>query len=148
MMMKQIAKLLMSLIVIQLLLVFVAVVPAFAEGASFVSGSVFVDNNQNTIAEPGETSVAHATVHVRAHTNPAIEYTVQTDASGYYLVSNLPYGVYSVWAESATQSAVAVATIELGEVNATVALDLPVVDNSADVELTKIEQMYLPLVVQ
>ena len=59
---------------------------------------------------------------------------------------DLPYGLYSVWAESATQSAVIISTIELGEVNATVALDLPVIDNSADVELMNVAQIFLPLI--
>jgi hypothetical protein len=145
---RMVVRLSISLVVIQLLLVLVAVTPALADGTAFVSGSVFVDTNQNTLAEPGEAGVAGAVVHLRSHVNSVVETTTQTDAQGYYLVAGLPYGVYSVWADSDTQSAVAMATIELGEVNATVALDLPVFDNSADVELTNVAQIFLPLIAQ
>lgn len=143
---RRVVKFSISMVVIQLLLVLAAVTPAFADGTTFVSGSVFEDVNQNAMVELGEAAVPHAIVHVRLNGNPAVEYTTQADANGYYLLRDLPYGVYSVWAESATQSAVATATIELGEVNATVALDLPVIDNSADVELFNVAQIFLPLI--
>jgi hypothetical protein len=143
---RMVVKLSISLVVIQLLLVLAAVTPAFADGTTFVSGSVFKDANQDAMAEPGEAAVPNAIVHLRTQANPAIEYTTQADANGFYLIGDLPYGLYSVWAESTALSAGTISTIELGEVNATVALDLPVIDNSADVELMNVAQIFLPLI--
>jgi|GEM_PF-2672401 len=146
--MQRLAKLSAILVLVQLLWVLAAVAPAFAIGAGSVSGSVFIDANLNTQAEPNEASVANALVHLRLVADPTSEFTVLTDADGFYLLTNIPYGVYQLWAADLTLTAVATTTIEIGEVNATVAIDLPVYDNSADVELTNIGQMYLPLIVK
>jgi hypothetical protein len=146
--MQRLAKFSSILVLVQLMLVLAVVAPAFAAGAGYVSGSVFVDANLNTMAEPGEANVPNATVHLRSEADAMVEFTVLTDADGYYVLQNIPYGVYQLWADGVTLTAVATATIEIGEVNATVATNLPVYENSADIELTNIAQMYLPLILQ
>lgn len=146
--MQRLAKVTVTLILAQLMLLLAAVAPAYASGAGYVSGSVFSDVNLNTMAEPGEISVSNASVHLRSAADPAVEFTALTDGNGFYLLQHVPYGVYQVWADGVSLTAVATKTIEIGEVNATVAIDLPVYDNSADVELTNIGQMYLPLIMQ
>ena len=96
------------------------------------------------MAEPDELNIAGATVNAQA-ADGAI-YTVVSNAFGFYIVNDLPLGAYLVWAVDSNGNATDQMTIELGEVNAAVALDLGVIDNSNDVELTAIRQVFLPFV--
>jgi len=99
---------------------------AFASGdnkAGFLSGSAWMDDNNNDIQELGESNIADVIVFVEnAKTRKLI--TAKTDASGFFTVSDLPYGLYNIWSENFKGAATATQTIELNEVNGTTMLDL------------------------
>jgi hypothetical protein len=96
------------------------------------------------MAEPNEQNLAGATVNVRAADGTL--FSAVTNEYGFYLVNELPQGDYVVWAVDANGNTTSEVAISLGEVNAAVALDLGVIDNSDDVELTAIRQTFLPIV--
>ena len=63
------------------LMAFVAVMPAGAEGSAFLSGSVFADTNASGIWEPGEVTLANATVHLTSIADSAVKFTIGADAT-------------------------------------------------------------------
>lgn len=136
-----------TLVLIQFIFAFVLAQPVQAVGVGSLSGSVFVDGNGNALAEPGESIVVGATVHVRSQANPLFELTVQTDSNGYFLLNNVPYGIYDVWAVAENQSGAHLLTTEVAEVSAPVLLDVPVSDISASAQLAQPTAIFLPLVV-
>lgn len=145
--MKKTTAILTAIILVQVLMAFVAVLPAQAEGSAFISGSVFADTNANGMWEPGEVNLANATVHLKSNADPAVTFAVGTDAAGYYLMQNIPYGIYTAWAADAEGGMSPLRTVELGEVNAAVTTDFAVIDNSDDVEMTSVvtHRVMLPL---
>ena len=120
--------------------------PAHAEGTAYLSGSVFADANANGTAEPGEATVANATVYLRSLADPALVLTATSNAEGYYLITNVPYGTYETWADDGDANLDPARIVEFDEVNATVTTDLPVYDNSEDVELLAVRQIFLPAI--
>jgi len=139
-------RLLTTLLFIQIFVALVCAQPAQAAGSGSLSGSVFVDGNGNFLAEPGESIVSGATVHVRSQANPLFELTVQTDDNGYFLLNNVPYGVYDVWAVAEEQTGVHLLTAEVAEVNAPVLLDVPVSDARDSAIWTQPRAIFLPMV--
>ena len=145
--MKHTLVVLTAIILIQSVLFGLTPVAAFAQETdetAFVSGAVYLDLNENGMAEPNEQNIAGATVTVKA-VDGAL-YTAVTNEYGFYLVGGLAQGDYTVWAEDVNGHKTSEIQVSLGEVNAAVALDLGVIDNSDDVELTAIRQTFLPIV--
>jgi hypothetical protein len=151
--MKHVLAVILTSLFIQGILLSVAPAVAFAQETqvtSFVSGAVYLDANGNGMAEPNEQNLAGATVNVRAADGTI--FTAATNQYGFYLVS-VPQGDYAVWAVDSIGNITAEIPVALGEVNAAVALDLGVIDNSNDVELIEVVEattmrnvMFLPLV--
>jgi hypothetical protein len=145
--MKRFLILLTAIILMQSALFSMTAGVAFAQetqAIAFVSGAVYRDANENGMAEPNEQNLAGAVVNVRAFDGTL--YTAVTNEYGFYLVSDLPQGDYQVWALDANGNRTSEVSVSLGEVNAAVALDLGVIDNSDDVELTAIRQVFIPMV--
>ena len=132
---------------IQIALIAVVVAPALANSETYVSGSVFVDVNHDHMQQPSELVVPFATVHGQLKSDPSVTFAVQANATGDYVLAGLPYGMYDFWAGDGGLTSAFTLTAELSEVNSASTLDLPVYDNSADVELTNIKLMYLPIAV-
>ncbi len=145
--MKRFLVLLTAIILMQSVLFSMTATVVFAQeiqATAFVSGAVYRDANENGMAEPNEQNLAGAVVTVRAVDGTL--YTAITNEYGFYLVNNLPQGDYQVWALDANGNRTGEVAVSLGEVNAAVALDLGVIDNSDDVELTAIRQVFIPMV--
>jgi hypothetical protein len=139
-------KLLTALITItQVLLVILTATPALAADNGIVSGAVYHDGNANAQPEPGEANIANATVYVQRTGEAPI--VVTADAEGYFVLTNLPFGTYQVWAEDADHHVSPVQVVELDEVTGASSVELPIVyDLSDDVELLEIKSLYLPVV--
>ncbi|HAJ37308.1 MAG TPA: hypothetical protein DCL15_16690 [Chloroflexi bacterium] len=140
-------KLLTALMTItQLLLLILLAAPAQAADHGVISGAVYHDANANAQPEPGEVNIASATVYVQ-RAGDATPIMVSADADGYFVVANLPYGAYQVWAEDAYHHLSPVQVVELNEVTGASSVELPIVyDLSNDIELTEITSIYLPMV--
>ncbi|HHY56600.1 MAG TPA: hypothetical protein GYA08_14325 [Chloroflexi bacterium] len=140
-------KLLTALMTItQALLLVLLAAPAQAADNGVISGAVYHDANANAQPEPGEANIANATVYVQ-RVGDATPITMITDADGYFIVDNLPYGAYQVWAEDAQRRMSPVQVIELDEVTGASSIELPIVyDLSDDIELTEIKSLFLPMV--
>jgi len=98
----------------------------FASGkddSGFLSGSAWMDSNDNNIQELDEGNIADVIIFVEnAETGKLV--TAKTDASGFFTITDLPYGLYNVWSESLQGAATASQTIELNEVNGATMLDM------------------------
>lgn len=139
-------KLLTALMTItQVLLVILMATPALAADNGIVSGAVYHDGNANAQPEPGEANIPNATVYVqRAGDAPIV---VTADAEGYFVLADLPYGAYDVWAEDAEHHLSTVQVVEIDEVMGAVSVELPIVyDLSDDLELSEIKSLFLPMV--
>ena len=134
------------LMFMQLLAVLVLVQPAQAADAGVLAGSVFVDGNGNDLAEPEEARVPGAVVHLRSQADPALVVTTTVDAGGLFVLRDLPYGVYDVWASVGEQANQRVLVVEIAEVNAQVLLDVPVSAAVAGVSVSRDRALFLPLV--
>ena len=132
------------LTLIQIVAVLLLAQPAFAQDTGSLAGSVFVDDNGNALAEPGEAAVPDAVVYLRSQANPNVEFTAQTNADGYFLLRDVPYDVYQVWATAPDQSGFHLLTAEVNEANAQVLLDVPV--SEVGVAPAQSKTLYLPLV--
>lgn len=110
-----------------------------------LSGRVFVDGNGSGFVEPGEAAVAFATVYVQLQgaAGPAVEVTA--DAQGVFVLRDLDYGVYEVWAEGQGKVARRHALVEIAEVNAAVLLDLPVYESVGYNSTVADGLLFLPL---
>lgn len=145
--MKHLIVLITLILLIESVLLGVTAQKVFAQemqATALVSGAVYLDANANGMAEINEQNIAGATVNVRAVDGTV--YTATTNEYGFYLIDSLPQGDYVVWATDANGNATQETAVSLGEVNAAVALDLGIIDNSDDVELTSIRQIFLPFV--
>jgi len=82
-----------------------------------------MDSNDNNIQELDEGNIADVIIFVEnAETGKLV--TAKTDASGFFTITDLPYGLYNVWSESLQGAATASQTIELNEVNGATMLDM------------------------
>ena len=132
------------LTLIQIVAVLLLVQPVFAQDTGSLTGSVFVDDNGNALAEPGEAAVPDAVVYLRSQANPHVEFTAVTNAQGYFVLRDVPYDVYQVWATAPDQSGFHLLTAEVDEANAQVVLDVPV--SEVGVSPAQSKTLYLPLV--
>jgi len=132
--------------IIQILFVILMATPVMAVDSGIVSGSVYHDGNGNSQPELGEANIPQATVYVQRE-GDAAPIVVVADDEGYFVLTNLPYGVYRVWAEDAEQHLSTVQIVELDEVTGASSVELPIVyDLSNDVELLEANTIYLPMV--
>ena len=132
------------LTLIQIVAVLLLVQPVSAQDTGSLTGSVFVDDNGNALAEPGEAAVPDAVVYLRSQANPHVEFTAVTNAQGYFVLRDVPYDVYQVWATAPDQSGFHLLTAEVDEANAQVVLDVPV--SEVGVSPAQSKTLYLPLV--
>lgn len=129
--------------IIQLVLVTLFVMPVAAVDNGIISGAVYIDLNGNGQAEIGEPNTANAVVYLQ-RVGDSTPLTLTTDADGYFIAANLPYGAYEVWAEDAELNLSTVQTIEIDEVNGASSVELPIVRN---VEYTVVvTNIFLPFV--
>jgi hypothetical protein len=73
--------------------------PVFTVASGQVRGRVFVDNDDDGFAQPGDAGVPQAVVYLDANNNGQLdlgEQTATTDANGNYLLSALLPGTYTV----------------------------------------------------
>lgn len=116
--------------IIQLMLAIMSAMPVVAADNGVISGSVYNDVNGNGQPEIGEPNVAGATVYLQRQSDAAPTVVV-TDAAGYFVATNLPYGVYRIWAEDASLNLSTVQTIAIDEVNGASSVELPIVYNAS-----------------
>jgi uncharacterized repeat protein (TIGR01451 family) len=74
----------------------------FGEMGQGLAGFVYVDANENGVRDSGETGIAGVTITV-TNTSTNVVATTTTDASGAYMVSNLPAGTYRIAETQPTQ---------------------------------------------
>ncbi|MBK8799663.1 MAG: carboxypeptidase regulatory-like domain-containing protein [Anaerolineales bacterium] len=122
-------KLLMAyMTIIQIVLIVLMAAPALATdhdaNSGIVSGTVYYDSNGNSVAELDELNVPHATVYVQRQ-GGAAPIVVTADAAGDFVLTDLAYGAYLVWAEDAHHNMSLV--IDVGEVGGAVTADVPIV---------------------
>lgn len=133
--------------IIQLMLVIMSAMPVAAADNGVISGSVYNDVNGNGQPEIGEPNVAGATVYLQRQSDAAPTVVV-TDPAGYFVATNLPYGVYRIWAEDASLNLSTVQTIAIDEVNGASSVELPIVYNaSGDADVPVLTtNIFLPFV--
>jgi len=110
--------------------------------AGFLSGSAWMDNNDNNIQELDETNMADVIVFIENATTRKLV-TAKTDATGFFTVSGLSYGRYTVWSENTKGVATTAQVIEVSEVNGTTMLDLVFASSEAT---TQNFTIFLPIV--
>ena len=71
---------------------------AFGRQSSSISGMVWLDTNSNNVQELNEESAANIKVFAQNRETQEITET-QTNYSGSFVISDLPYGLYNVWCE-------------------------------------------------
>jgi hypothetical protein len=133
------------LLLVQLLGIFLAALPARAESIGSLAGQVFVDANANGRRDPGEAKVAGATVFVVAMADASTSRKIVTDAQGYFLLTGLDYGQYSIWADAEGKQPHGATTVEIAEVNATVLIDLPLYAPYSIDKTVEAGRLFLPL---
>ena len=140
-------KLLMAyMTIIQIVLIVLMATPALAADNGIVSGTVYYDSNGNSQAELDETNVPNATVYLQRQGDMSL-ITITADAAGNFVLTDLAYGAYLVWAEDAQHNISAAQRVELDEVTGASSIELPIVyDLSNDIEFMNITSLYLPLV--
>ncbi|MBE2237072.1 MAG: hypothetical protein IAE81_04740 [Caldilineaceae bacterium] len=144
-------KLLMAhMTIIQIVLVVLMATPVLAvdsaDNHGIVSGTVYYDSNGNSQPELDETNVSNATVYLQRQ-GDAFPIIVTASAAGDFVVTDLAYGAYLVWAEDAQHNISATQLVELDEVTGASSVELPIVyDLSNDIEFMNVTSLYLPLV--
>lgn len=131
-------------LIVQTLLVILTTGSALAANTTYLAGCVYRDSNGNSLPDSGE-ELALATVFIQ-HTEADAPILLTTDANGMFVATDLIYGAYRVWATDAEQNLSPVQAVTLGEVNATVILDLLIVHDRDDVEHRSLSNVFLPLV--
>jgi hypothetical protein len=132
--------------IVPVLLMVLAVTPAAAVDGGMVSGSVYYDSNGNSQPELGEANVPNATVYVQ-RVDAAAPIVIAADANGNFVLTDLPYGAYQVWAEDAQHNLSPAQSVKLDEVTGANSLELPIVhDPSNEIEGASVANLYLPLV--
>jgi len=114
--------------------------PALAANGAAIAGTVYHDVDGDGWASPGEPGIACATVYVHLLAGETV--TTQANTTGDFIVRDLKLGKYTVWAEDSAGNQSAVRLVEVGEVNAAVAIDLPIQYSSSQAAST----LFLPLV--
>ncbi|MCS6826569.1 MAG: carboxypeptidase-like regulatory domain-containing protein [Caldilinea sp.] len=117
------------------------------EGASgYISGSVFYDLDGNGQANVGEPNAAGAMVFIQGE-GETIPLVLTTDAEGFFVARELPYGVYRIWAQDARSNRSAMQSVTLDEVNGASSIDLPIPGGaSGGAHVRFANSIFLPLV--
>lgn len=132
--------------ILQLLLIVATATPVFAVDNGVVSGSVYHDVNGNAQAEVGEPNLPDATVYVEREGDAAPK-SIVTDAEGYFVLTDLAYGRYRLWAEDSEHHRSSVQYVALDEVNGASIVELPIVfDLSNDIQYLNASTIFLPYV--
>ena len=132
------------LLIVQLTVLLLAAVPALAANGAAIAGSVYHDVDGDGWASPGEPGVAYATVYVQRLAGETV--TTQADATGCFIVRDLQMGMYEIWAEDNAGHRSALRSVEVGEVNGAVAIDLPIEYSLPDDIIQAAADLFLPLV--
>jgi len=112
-----------------------------------LSGSAWMDSNNNDMQELDEASMADVIIFVENADSGKLV-TAKTDAAGFYTISDLAYGSYNVWSENVTGATTAAQTVELSEVNGTNKVDMvfaPATVRTVDTVETVVN-IYLPII--
>ena len=134
-----------TILIVLLMLLLLGATPVLAGDGAAISGTAYHDVDGDGWASPGEPGIANATVYVRLSTGDTV--TTQTDAAGNFIIRGLGMGNYEVWAEDSKSNESAVRPVEIGEVNAAVAIELPFeYDLSDDVIMQSANTLFLPAI--
>ncbi|MEZ4656010.1 MAG: SdrD B-like domain-containing protein [Caldilineaceae bacterium] len=87
-----------------------------------ISGTAWVDANGNGIQEPSEEVASGVTIEVR-NSDASLAGRAVTDEAGFYIVSDLAYGLYSVSAIEHDGATTTEQTVELNEINGAMSVD-------------------------
>ncbi|MEM7535008.1 MAG: SdrD B-like domain-containing protein [Chloroflexota bacterium] len=121
---------------------------ANSDATSFVSGTIWADENGNNVQELNEASLPNATVFMQNLETREI-FTTTSDANGAYMMSNVPFGHYAVWGE-AGNTVTDTHVVEVSELGGAAAFDFGVNTASADLEMNELPTQtfttFLPLV--
>ncbi|MEM7536396.1 MAG: carboxypeptidase-like regulatory domain-containing protein [Chloroflexota bacterium] len=112
---------------------------ASEDASSFISGTVWMDHNGNQIQELMEETLPNATVYIENLETGEIV-TAETDMTGTFVISNLAFGRYVVWAEGET-AYTDTQVVELNEVQGSMMLSFAASAAESDVEMTAIESV-------
>lgn len=94
----------------------------------------------------GEPNVPNVTVFIRRKGEDELR-VILTDAAGFFVAYNLPYGVYLVWAQDGESNLSDLQSVTLDEVNGAGTVDLPIPRNtSGDAQIRITNRIFLPLV--
>ncbi|MEM7534658.1 MAG: SdrD B-like domain-containing protein [Chloroflexota bacterium] len=121
---------------------------ANSDATSFVSGTVWADENGNNIQDLTETALPNATVFMQSLETREV-FTTTSDANGVYMMSNVPFGRYAVWGE-AGNTVTDTHVVEVSELGGAAAFDFGVNTAAADMEMNEMPAQtfttFLPLV--
>ena len=121
---------------------------ASSDATSFVSGTIWADENGNNIQDLTETAMPNATVFMQNLETHEV-FTTASDANGAYMMSNVPFGRYAVWAE-AGNTITDTHVVEVSELGGAAAFDFGVNSVDADMEMNEYPAQtfttFLPLV--
>ena len=121
---------------------------ASSDATSFVSGTIWADENGNSIQDLTETALPNATVFMQNLETREV-FTTTSDANGAYMMSNVPFGRYAVWGE-AGNTITDTHVVEVSELGGAAAFDFGVNTADADMEMNELPAQtfttFLPLV--
>ena len=121
---------------------------ANSDATSFVSGTVWADENGNNIQDLTEATLPNATVFMQNLETREV-FTTTSDANGAYMMSNVPFGRYAVWGE-AGNTITDTHVVEVNELGGAAAFDFGVNTADADLEMNELPAQtfttFLPLV--
>ena len=125
---------------------------ANSDATSFVSGTVWADENGNNIQDLTEATLPNATVFMQNLETREV-FTTVSDTNGAYMMSNVPFGRYAVWGEAGNAGNLIVTdthVVEVSELGGAAAFDFGVNTADADLEMNELPAQtfttFLPLV--
>lgn len=138
-------KVLIIITVVQLVLVALIAAPVSAADRGIISGSVYNDANGNAQPEIGEPNIPNAMVYLQRQGEEP--WSLIADNNGFFVITDLAYGEYRVWAVDASNHSSSVQIIRLDEVTGASSVELPIVyDMPNDVEYNTLSSIFLPFV--
>ena len=121
---------------------------ASSDATSFVSGTIWADENGNNIQDLTEATLQNATIFVQNLETREV-FTTVSDANGVYMMSNVPFGRYAVWGE-AGNTITDTHVVEVSELGGAAAFDFGINTAAADMEMNELPTQtfttFLPLV--
>lgn len=119
---------------------------ANAESTGYLTGTAWVDSNNNNMREPNETVAADTAIYLRPVGNNAAVaggMVIFSDANGNFDFGSVGFGSYEVQAEHGQM-----VQVTLSEVNAAISVELPVAADGPDASNGQSYQIFLPLVIR